>query len=293
MARWEGIFEFVQVVEHASFTKAAEAMGMSTSRVSKLVARLEDRLKSRLLLRTTRTLKLTDEGEQFYKRCKLAIDSFERAEEDIAQNRNEPRGRLKVNLSGSFQDRFIVPILAEFTKRYRHLHLQVDCSDRRADLLGGGYDLLICPGELESSSLVARKLADNFNYLVASPDYLEHAGDPMRLDQLSDHNCLIGEQPVWYLSNGEDTVQLRPEGNWQSDNGAALLSAARAGLGIAQLPFFAVQSDIEAGRLIQLLPDWSKYPEPVWIMYARQRHVPIKIRLLIDYLVDQLQHIQL
>lgn len=293
MARWDGIFEFVQVVEHNSFTRAADAMGMSTSRVSKLVARLEDRLKSRLLLRTTRTLKLTDEGEQFYKRCKLAIDSFERAEEDIAQNRNEPRGRLKINISGSFQDRFIVPILANFTKRYRHLHLQVDCSDRRVDLLSGGYDLLICPGELESSSLVARKLADNYNYLVASPDYLQSAGDIERLDQLADHNCLIGEQQVWYFSDGNDTVQLRPEGNWQSDNGAALLSATRAGLGIAQLPFFAVQADIAAGTLVQLLPDWSRYPEPVWIMYARARHVPIKIRLLIDFLVEELQQVRL
>lgn len=293
MARWDGIYEFVQVVEHSSFTEAGKALNMSTSQVSKLIARLEDRLGVRLLLRTTRSLALTDEGQQFYRRSKHAIETFERAEEDLALSRNEPRGNLKVNISGVFQERFLVPILANFSKQFPRLHVQLDFTDTQPDLVKEGYDLSVCYGELKSSSLVARKLADNFNYLVASPDYLAAHGRPDSIDQLSQHNCLVGTDTVWYLSNGEETVQMQAEGNWRSDNGAALLSAARSGLGIAHLPFFSVLEDIEQQALEQVLPDWSQYPQPVWIMYPQQRHLPVKVRLFIDYLVEELNKIVL
>lgn len=293
MARWDGIYEFVQVVEHSSFTEAAKALSMSTSQVSKLISRLEDRLGTRLLLRTTRSLALTDEGQQFYRRSKHAIETFEKAEEDLALSRNEPRGNLKVNISGVFQERFLVPILANFSKQFPRLQVQLDFTDTQPDLIKEGYDLSVCYGELKSSTLVARKLADNFNYLVASPDYLAEHGRPDSIDQLSQHNCLVGVDTVWYLSNGEETVQMQPEGNWRSDNGAATLSAARCGLGIANLPFFSVLDDIEQNQLEQVLPEWSQHPEPVWIMYPQQRHLPIKVRLFIDYLMEELNKIVL
>ncbi len=293
MARWEGIYEFVQVVEHGSFTAAAEAIGLSTSQVSKLISRLEDRLGARLLRRTTRRLTLTDEGQQFYQRCRQGLDTFERAEEDIAQWRREPRGQLKVNITGVFQERFLVPILASFSKRYPRLQVDVDFTVARPDLVAEGYDLCVCYGELADSSLVARKLADNTNYLVASPDYLAEHGTPDSIETLGQHNCLRGVDSVWYLSDGKDSVQLRPEGNWHSDNGAALLSAARCGLGIALLPFFSVLDDIQQGTLVQLLPEWSRYPQPVWIMYPQQRHLPIKVRLFVDYLLEELQRVEL
>ncbi|WP_372780054.1 LysR family transcriptional regulator [Litorivivens sp.] len=293
MARWDGIYEFVQVVEHHSFTDAAKALDMSTSQVSKLISRLEDRLGTRLLLRTTRSLALTDEGQQFYRRSKLAIDTFEKAEEDLALSRNEPRGNLKVNISGVFQERFLVPILANFTKQYPHLQVQLDFTDKQPDLVKEGYDLSVCYGELKSSTLVARKLADNFNYLVASPDYLDDKGEPETLEDLQQHNCLMGVDALWYLSDGSETVQIHPDGNWRSDNGAALLSAARCGLGIASLPFFSVMDDISQGTLKQVLPQWNQYPQPVWIMYPQQRHLPIKVRLFIDYLLEELNNIVL
>ncbi|WP_372758676.1 LysR family transcriptional regulator [Litorivivens sp.] len=293
MARWDGIYEFVQVVEHHSFTEAAKTLNMSTSQVSKLISRLEDRLGTRLLLRTTRSLALTDEGQQFYRRSKHAIDTFEKAEEDLALSRNEPRGNLKVNISGSFQERFLVPILANFTKQFPRLHVQLDFTDAQPDLVKESYDLSVAYGELKSSTLVARKLADNFNYLVASPDYLAAHGTPDSLEALNQHNCLVGVDSLWYLSNGEETVQIQPEGNWRSDNGAALLSAARCGLGIASLPFFSVMEDISQGNLTQVLPEWSQYPQPVWIMYPQQRHLPIKVRLFIDYLMEELNKIVL
>ncbi|MFT5606087.1 MAG: DNA-binding transcriptional LysR family regulator [Paracoccaceae bacterium] len=151
----------------------------------------------------------------------------------------------------------------------------------------------MCYGELKSSTLVARKLADNFNYLVASPDYLAAHSRPESIEQLIQHDCLVGIDTVWYLSNGEETVQLQPEENWRSDNGATMPTAARCGLGIANLPFFSVLDDIEQNQLEQVLPEWSQHPQPVWIMHPQQRHLPIKVRLFIDYLVEELNRIVL
>lgn len=293
MSRWDGIYEFIQVVERGSFTAAAETLGLSTSQVSKLVSKLEDRLAARLLIRTTRRINLTEEGQQFYLRCRQAVDAFDRAEQDVAQSHNEPTGRLRVAISGCFQERFVVPVLSEFTLKYRRIQMNVDFCDSNPDIIRSGHDMAICYGELDDSTLVARKIADNFNYLVASPDYLDGRGTPATPDDLSEHNCLTGISPVWYLSDGQETLQLKISGNWHSDNGAALLSAARSGVGIANLPFFSVQEDISRGELVQLLPNWSKYPEPVWILYPSRRHLTLKVRLLIDFLLDQLQQVEL
>lgn len=293
MSRWDGIDEFIQVVDQGSFTAAADQLQISTSQISKRVAKLEDRLGARLMVRTTRQIRLTEEGEQFYLRCRQAVETFNRAEETVLAHSNQPRGHLKININGCFQDRFIVPILAEFSRQYPKLALQVDFSDGQPNILRSGYDLSICYGELNDSSLVARKLADNYNYLVASPDYLSKHPTPINVDELQEHNCLSGKARHWILSNGAETMKVKISGNWQSDNGGALLNAARSGLGIAQLPFFSVVDDIERGDLVQLLPDWSRYPEAVWIVYAQQRHLPVKLRLLVDFLVTQIRNIQL
>lgn len=288
MGRWDGIYEFVQVVEAGSFTAAAERMGLSNSQVSKLVARLEDRLGVRLLNRTTRRLTLTDEGEHFFHRCRRTIEDFERTEQEISSHQNEPRGNLKVNIAGSFQERFIVPILVDFLKQNPGLTVDLDFTDQHVDLVSQGYDISICGGELADSSLVARKLAENYNYLVAHPDYLAKHGTPQTLDDLSHHNCLIGVDSVWQLSNGQRTEQFKPQGNWRSSNGAALLSAARGGLGIALLPYFSVLEDIGNGNLTHILQPWSKLAQPVWVIYPHHRNISAKVRLFVDYLVDHL-----
>lgn len=291
MARWDGIYEFVQVVDCASFTAAAEKMAMSNSQVSKLVARLEARLGVRLLNRTTRKFTMTDEGEQFYRRCKATIEEFVAVEQSVSSRQTEPSGRLKVNLAGSFQERFIVPFLTDFLKAYPKLEISVDFSDQPMDIIGGGYDLSICEGQLADSSLVARKLANNYYYLVAQPDYLATHGTPQTIEDLKQHNCLVGADKTWCMSNGTDTVQINVHGNWRSDNGAANLSAARSGLGIARLPFFSVLDDLEEGKLIQVLEPWNKQPQPVWVMYPQHRYLAAKVRLFVDYLIDHINKI--
>lgn len=293
MARWDGIEEFVQVVDCGSFTAAAERLGQSTSQVSKLLARLEQRLGVTLLNRTTRRLTLTDAGEHFYQHCKQTIDGFEAGERALASLQSAPRGHLKINIAGSFQERFLVPILADFSRLYPELEISVQFSDRRIDLIDAGFDVTICPGELEDSSMVARKLADNFLYLVAHPGYLAAHGTPQSVDELKQHNLLAGSENLWTLGNGQQTVQLRAQGNWHSDNGTAQLAAARCSVGIALLPFFTVLDDIAQGDLIHVLPEWSKHPQPVWIMYPHGRYLSAKVRVFIDYLVEHLSEIRL
>ena len=293
MARWDGIVEFAQVVESGSFSRAAEKLAMSTSQVSKMVARLEERLGIRLLNRTTRRLTLTDEGEHYYQRCRQTIDQFDEAEKAVTLGQNEPRGKLRVNIAGSFQERFIVPLLCNFQQQHPRLEIEVDFTDQRVDLISGGYDLAICPGELPDSSMIARKLADNFLYLVASPEYLSKRGTPRTIEALKQHNCLTGSEKLWYFSNGRETLQITAQGNWHSDNGNALLSAARSGSGLALLPFFAVMEDIRQGLLVQVLENWNQHPQPVWIMYPEKRYVAARVRLFIDYLIAQIQTIVL
>ncbi len=293
MNRWDGIQEFVQVVELGSFTRAAERLGLSNSQVSKRVAHLENRLGVRLLNRTTRRLTLTDEGERYYRSCRDTIDAFERAEGEITRHQDEVRGRLRINITGSFQERFIVPMLADFMRANPGLTVDMDFTDTRVDLVAEGYDLSICPGELEDSSLVARRLADNFHYLVAHPDYLARHGQPSCIDDLQQHNCLVGADPVWPLNDGRGSVDFRPRGNWHSNNGAALLGAVRSGLGIALLPFFAVMEEIERGELVHVLATHNHHIQPVWVLYPHNRHVPARVRLFIEYLFEHLGEIQL
>lgn len=291
MARWDGIYEFVQVVDSGSFSAAAETMSMSNSQVSKLVARLEERIGVRLMNRTTRKFTLTDEGESYYLQCKQTIEALETAERNVASHQSEPRGKLKINITGSFQDRFIVPILCEFLQHYPKVEVDLDFSDDRVDIIGGGYDISICYGELENSNLVARKLADTYNYLVASPDYLQNSGTPKSVEELKSHNCLIGTDKVWYFSDGHETVQFKPGGNWHSDNANALLTAARSGTGVALLPFFAVLEDLQKGTLVQLIEPWNHYPQPVWIMYADRRYQSAKVRVFVDHLIEKLNSV--
>lgn len=293
MTRWDGIVEFVQVVESGSFSRAAEALAISNSQISKRVARLEDRLGVRLLNRTTRRFTLTDEGEHYFQQCKHIINHFDAAEQKVSLGQNEPRGKLRVNIAGSFQERFIVPLLCDFQKRHPRLEVEVDFSDQRVDLISGSYDLAICPGELPDSSMVARKLADNFLYLVAHPGYLQRHGTPQTINDLKQHNCLAGSDNLWYFSDGNETLQIKAQGNWHSDNGNALLSAAQSGMGLALLPFFAVLEDIKQGVLVQVLEDWNQHPQPVWIMYPEKRYVAARVRLFIDYLFEHIQAIKL
>ncbi len=287
MSRWEGIDEFMHVVETGSFTGAAERMGVSKSYVSKQVSNLEDRLESRLLQRTTRKLTLTEIGDAFYQQCQAMAEQFERAESTVADMQQKPKGTLKLALNSRFGVQYMAAAIAEFCRTYPEISVDVHSSFRDVDLIAEGYDLTIRYGKLEDSSLVARSLWGHTLSLVAAPDYWDLHGEPDSVEGLVKHNCLAGPERAWLLNlDGKTTTKVRVSGNWVSENGATIMAAAKAGIGVAQLPNFYVQQAVDDGQLAVLDQPWSHYWRETWAVYPHSRHLSTKVRFFVDFLIS-------
>lgn len=288
MSRWEGIHEFVQVVEAGSFTAAASQLGISTSQISKQIARLEQRLQVRLLNRSTRRIVLTDEGELFYHRCKRIVESLESAEEDIGLHRHEARGNVHIAVNSSISEALIAPVLTRFLDQHPQLSVEITLSDGCDDLIGPGHDLAIWPGQLDDSSLVARKLCDLQLIAVASPAYLARHSTPQHPADLSRHNCLISSDKDWAFNDGKLTHFQSVHSNWRCPQTAFRLAAAIAGAGITVLPAISAQAAIDDHLLIPVLPEWCRQTESVWAVYPHNRYLAARVRLLLDFLATEL-----
>jgi DNA-binding transcriptional LysR family regulator len=286
LSRWEGIQEFIEVVETGSFTSAADKLGVSKSYISKQVKALEERFGARLLQRTTRQLTLTGVGEVFFEQCLKMSQQLDQAESIISSLQHEPLGTLRIALNGTYGVQHMATAVAEFARRYPQLELDVTSSHEDVDLLRKGYDITFRYGDkLEDSSLVARKLGAHAMSLCASPAYLEQYGTPKSIEDLKHHNCLSTTRGHWQFSQDGHTTKVKVEGSWQSEDGGAILAAAKVGIGIAQLPDFFIYDDVKSGDLVHLDFPWS-YERMAWAVYPYNRHMTTKVRLFIDFLVD-------
>ena len=295
MGRWEGIEEYICVVEAGSFTAAAEQLGVSKSYVSKQVSQLEDRLGVRLLQRTTRRLTLTESGNTFFGYCKDMSDQFERAESTLSDMQQSPKGTLKLALNSRYGTQYMAAAVADFSRKYPDLTVEVHSAFQDVDLLSGSYDLTVRYDKLEDSSLVARRLGGHTLCLCASPEYWEAHGQPTCPEDLTQHNCLTTPDRFWFFSSQErrDIQKVKVAGNWISEDGANLLAAAKASIGIAQLPDFYIREAVNDGELIKLEDqDWSRYYRIAWAVYPNTRHLSAKVRFFIDFLVSYLQDMQ-
>ena len=290
MSRWDGIDEFTAVAEQASFSAAAKRLGLSTSAVSREIARLEDRLQTRLLHRTTRRVELTDAGRDFLARCRRLIDERDEALAAVQPDDQAPRGLLRMTCSVSYGERFIAPAVNAFARQNPELRIELDLDNRLRDLVGDGYDLAVRFGHLTDSRLMARRLASRRLILCASPDYLARRGAPRDLSEIASHDCLIGSAEHWRFTEAGREVSLRPSGRWRCNSGAAVLDAALQGLGLCQLPDFYVTEALTSGALVSLLDDQRPPDEGVWAVHPHPRHVPPKVRAMIDWLHDRLAH---
>lgn len=288
MNRWDGLLEFVSVAGSGSFTLAAAQLRQSTSQVSKAVSRLEQRLGVRLLYRTTRRLTLTDAGARFLQQCQQALRNLEQAEIELSEQQDIATGTLRINLSGAFQERYLVPLIAAFQAQHTRVAIDLHFNDRYVDPASEGFDVSICHGPLPQSSCVARRMATLNNLLVAAPAYLRQHGAPATPDELKQHNCLVGADDVWQLSNGRQRRDVRVHGNWHSDNASAILAAVRCGTGIAQLHDFSVADDLAQGSLIELLPGWNRFPIDVWCLTPDNKYLPARTRLFVDFLLERI-----
>lgn len=291
MKAWQGISEFVAVAEHQSFTDAARQLDCSVAQVSRSVAALEQRLGLKLLFRSTRSVTLTKEGELYLQHCRHLVHSLTEANQAVTELSSTPRGQLRITAPVYYGEHRIAPLLHRFLIQYPELELQLQLSNQRMDLIQGSFDLAIRLGQLEDSSLMARRLAQRSLYLVAAPGYLNTQGYPQQLSELNQHQCLPGTLDHWRFKEQGKAVTFRPRGRVQCNSGLALLDAARQGIGIVQLPDYYVQQPLLRGELVELLTDNRPDAEGIWALYPKNRHLTTKVQLLIDYLQQQLSAI--
>lgn len=284
MNRWEGLDEFVAVAECGQFTAAAERLSLSSSQVSRQIARLEERLQTRLFYRSTRRVALTEAGQTFLQHCQRLQDAREEALRAVGDLSSEPKGLLRMTCAVAYGERFIVPLVTDFMVLHPQLRVDIELSNRTLDLLHEGLDLAIRLGRLQDSRLVATRLAPRQMYLCAAPAYLQRYGRPHSLSELARHNCLIGSSDLWsFQASGRDS-SLRVQGNWRCNSGQAVLEAALRGIGLCQLPDYYVLEHLRSGALVSLLDNQQPPDTAVWALYPQQRHLSPKVRQLVEFL---------
>lgn len=289
--KWEGLSEFVAVAEHRSFTFAAKNLRLSTAQVSRQVNALEKRLRVKLFHRTTRKVALTEEGHLYYVHCRNLQDGLDAAEQAINNLKGVPQGSVSVSAPVTYGEKVIIPILNEFVKLHSGIKITTNLSNNRVDLVDSDFDLAIRLGQLEDSSLIARKLTERSTYVCASPQYIKDFGAPHSLSELSRHNCLLGTNDYWrFLNNGKEK-KVKVSGNLRCNSGYGLVNAALKDIGVIQLPDFYLNEHLEAGSLIPLLEQFQKPKDGVWAVYPQNKYLSIKVKALIDFIVSELGNI--
>lgn len=284
MSRWSGVDEFVSVAELGQFNGAAKKLGVSTSHVSRQIARLEERLQTRLFYRSTRRVTLTEAGQTFLQHCQRLQDARDEAMQAVSDLSSEPKGLLRMTCSVAYGEDFIMPLVNDFMCQYPQLRIEMNLTNQTLDLLHGQFDLAIRLGRLQDSRLVATRLAPRRMYLCAAPAYLERHGAPHSLSELPRHNCLIGSSDTWNFAEAGREIPVRVQGTWRCNSGRVVLDAALRGFGLCQLPDYYVQEHLRSGALRSLLPQHEPPHTAVWALYPQQRHLSPKVRKLVDYL---------
>jgi DNA-binding transcriptional LysR family regulator len=281
---------FARVVVTGSLSAAARELSLSPAMVSRRLAALESRLGVRLVNRTTRSLRLTDEGASYYESCARVLAEIEEANAAVSAKRQEPRGTLRVALPASFGNQHVAPLVPQFAARYPEVQLALSLSDRTVNLIEEGFDLAVRIAELEDSSLAARKLAPNRRVVCATPEYLRHHGMPREPEDLAQHNCLLTDDfaSTWeYKGPDARTGSVRVTGRYVCDNWEVVREWTLAGLGIALKSTWDVRRHLEDGSLVSLLPGYSfDTGVAIYAVYPHRRHLPAKTRAFIEFLAD-------
>lgn len=283
---------FTNVVDAGSFSGAADRLNMSRAMASKYVINLEDHLATRLLNRTTRRLSLTESGAAYYERCVQIISDVQEAEQAAGQLTSTPRGTIKITMPVAYGLHRLGPVIADYVHRYPDVKLEISLNDRRLDLVEEGFDLAIRIGTLPESGLIARKLAVDRTVVCASPAYLQQHGIPKVPADLARHSCLgytyTSSGDEWSLRSAEMDAAIRIAGSIKANNGDMLRLAALNGAGVIFQPLFIVQDDLHAGRLVQILGDYTSKDLGIYAVYPSRKHLSAKVRTFVDFLVGQL-----
>jgi DNA-binding transcriptional LysR family regulator len=292
MDRLEAMQLFARVAEAGSFAAVAQQLGVARSVVTRKIAALEAHLGAKLIVRSTRRLTLSSAGTAYLERCRVILNLVDVAEADVAHERAMPRGRIRASLPLSYGLRRLTPLLLEFSQRYPEVSLEMEYADRLVNLAEEGFDLSIrVTGRLEPGDIV-RKLGTCRLMIVASPDYLAHHGRPHHPDELAQHECLgYSLQPSaqsWALTVDGRVHHVGVRCRVTANNGDALMAATLRGLGISIQPDFIASAHVASGEAEAILPEYAPPELGIYAVLPSNRHVPYRVRALIDYLSETL-----
>jgi LysR family transcriptional regulator, regulator for bpeEF and oprC len=283
---------YTQIVESGSFVRAADALSLGPPTVSNLMRDLEVRLGCRLLNRTTRRLSLTSEGSTYYQHCVAVLNDIDEMEDSLSDGNTAPKGRLRVSVPSAMAKSIVIPALPAFTASYPEINIELDVTDRVVDVVAGSMDCVVRVGELSDSGLVARQVGQMLSCTCASPAYLERCGRPETVDDLGGHIAVhylsgeTGRPRVWDFSANGQNITVPMRGTVSVNDVDAHVACALAGLGLVRTSLYLVDSHLRAGTLERVLQDYDLRPRPVSVLYAPNPHVPRKLRVFIDWLVE-------
>ncbi|MEY5098124.1 MAG: hypothetical protein RJA36_843 [Pseudomonadota bacterium] len=286
----EDLRVFSVVVRKSSFVAAAQDLGVSPAYVSKRVRVLEQQLGSRLLLRTTRRVALTEEGERVYRWALRILDDIDQLLQEVGGTRAEPRGSLRVCSSFGFGRQLVAPALGALVERHPQLQVRLELFDRLVDVAAEGFDLDVRVGDEIAPHLIARQLAANHRVLCASPAYLARRGTPLSPDELRGHDCLVIKERdhpfgVWRLQHEGGAQVLKVSGPLSSNNGEVALRWALDGRGIVLRSLWQVAPLLASGQLVQVLPGWTQ-PAKVWAVYTTRLERSARLRAAVEFLAQ-------
>jgi len=285
---------FAAVAQGGSLSAAGRALGLTPSAVSRRIDRIEARLGVRLMLRTTRAIMLTAEGHSYLAAARRILADLDESERIIA-DRGAPRGRLRVSAAFTHGRLCIVPLLADFVRRFPHILVDIGLTDTVVDVMGGEADVAIRFGPLADSPLTARRLGETGRSIVASPDYLARRGTPGVPEDLHRHNCLNFNfrraEPTWPFRRDGRDYALTVTGDIEANNGETLGQLALAGVGVTRIGNFGVVEDMASGRLVPLLEAFNPGDaEPIHAVFVGGANMPARVRVFVDYLAEALRH---
>ncbi|MBK5354047.1 LysR family transcriptional regulator [Pseudomonas sp. TH41] len=285
---------FCLAAEAGSFTAAALVAGVTPAAVSRSVSRMEERLGVRLFARTTRSVKLTDSGRRYYEECRQALAQLIEAQREVMGQQQQPSGTLRISIPTTYAHHRILPLLPEFRARFPSVKVESHISNRNIDFVGEGYDMAIRVRAIPDSGLIARHLEDAALVMIANPDYLKRAGTPQTLDDLKQHECIQYELPssgrriAWLFNDNGEPREILADGNLSCSDDVLGVTLAKHGAGLFQTYRFIVENELADGSLVEVLKPFGGRSRPFTLLYPQSRHVPLRLRAFIDFLVEHL-----
>lgn len=290
MEDFSAIPVFVAVVETGGISKAAVKLKITKSAVSKRIAQLENRLGTRLLHRTTRTLALTESGERYFDFAKQALIAAENAEHAVVQLQGAPRGQLRIQAPMSFGLLHIADLVPDFLLQYKDINIDLILDDKPLDLIEHNIDLAIRAGDMLDSNYIGRPLAPLHSVTCAAPEYIKNFGLPKSPTELTDHNCLLfsysPQQNHWAYFKNNEQFNVDVSGNLQVNSSEALKMALLKGLGVARLPSFVAGELIRQGRLVNLFPDYRMPNKQLFALYPERQYMLKKVRVFLNFTIE-------